>query len=125
MKALNEYYQLGLDLMTQFKLAALAHLDVQGNGSCGDIAASCFGGWIAFSTFDHPWVIENFGRLSIAQLVEQDWPGLSIRPLKAPKALRPINRLDRKPCVYLRFSRPSTSVKKGKRTSLSTILSRK
>ena len=52
-KALNEYYQLGLDLMTQFKLAALAHLDVQGNGSCGDIAASCFGGWIAFSTFDH------------------------------------------------------------------------
>lgn len=87
-KALNKYYQLGLDLITQFKLAALAHLDVQGNGSCGDIAASCFGGWIAFSTFDHSWVIKNFGLLSISALIEQDWPGLSIRPLKAPKALR-------------------------------------
>lgn len=109
--------------MTQFKLAALAHLDVQGNGSCGDIAASCFGGWIAFSTFDHPWVIENFGRLSIAQLVEQDWPGLSIRPLKAPKALRLLIGWTGSPASTSDLVDPSTSVKKSKRTSLSTILS--
>lgn len=87
-KALNEYYQLNLDLMTQFKLAALAHLDVQGNGSCGDIAASCFGGWIAFSTFDHQWVIENYGKLPIAELVQMQWPDLDIRPLPIPEKLR-------------------------------------
>ena len=38
-KALNLYYQMEMDRLTQFKIAALAHLAVQGNGSCGDIAA--------------------------------------------------------------------------------------
>ncbi|MCB7441759.1 phosphomevalonate kinase, partial [Bacteroides thetaiotaomicron] len=55
-KALNIFYDLGLENEEIFKLSALAHLAVQGNGSCGDIAASCYGGWIAFSTFDHDWV---------------------------------------------------------------------
>ncbi len=56
-KALNLYYQMDMDRLTQFKIAALAHLAVQGNGSCGDIAASCYGGWIAFQPFDHDWVL--------------------------------------------------------------------
>ncbi len=45
--------------MMTFKLAALAHLEVQGNGSCGDIAASSYGGWIAFATFDQQWLKRN------------------------------------------------------------------
>ncbi len=38
-KALNIFYDLGLENEEIFKLSALAHLAVQGNGSCGDIAA--------------------------------------------------------------------------------------
>lgn len=87
-KALNLYYDLKMDRLTQFKIAALAHLAVQGNGSCGDIAASCYGGWLAFSTFDHEWVLQKQQEWSLTQLLTSDWPELSIRPLTAPKSLR-------------------------------------
>ncbi|HIY57331.1 MAG TPA: phosphomevalonate kinase [Candidatus Tetragenococcus pullicola] len=87
-KALNLFYNLKLDQLTQFKIAALAHLDIQSNGSCGDIAASCFGGWIAFSTFDHEWVKQRRKTESLVSLIEMNWPKLSIRPLTVPKNLR-------------------------------------
>jgi phosphomevalonate kinase len=87
-KALNAYYGLALDNLTIFKLAALAHLTVQGNGSCGDIAASCYGGWIAFSTFDHDWVLERLAKTSISDLLVVAWPQLSIKELVAPTDMR-------------------------------------
>lgn len=87
-KALNLFYDLKMDKLTQFKIAALAHLEVQGNGSCGDIAASCYGGWLAFSTFDHNWVNEKRNSWSLSHLLENDWPELSIQPLETPKNLR-------------------------------------
>ncbi|AYW46157.1 phosphomevalonate kinase [Tetragenococcus koreensis] len=87
-KALNLFYDLQLDPLMQFKIAALAHLAVQGNGSCGDIAASCFGGWLAFSTFDHEWVKEKQDKWQISDLLESDWPKLSIQPLQSPKNMR-------------------------------------
>ena len=87
-KALNLYYDLKMDRLTQFKIAALAHLAVQGNGSCGDIAASCSGGWLAFSTFDHEWVLRKQQEWTLTQLLTSDWPELSIRPLIVPKSLR-------------------------------------
>lgn len=87
-KALNLNYDLKMDRLTQFKIAALAHLAVQGNGSCGDIAASCYGGWLAFSTFDHEWVLRKQQEWTLTQLLTSDWPELSIRPLTVPKSLR-------------------------------------
>ena len=87
-KALNVFYDLEMDTLTQFKIAALAHLAVQGNGSCGDIAASCYGGWLAFSTFDSQWVKERQKVRSLSSLLAADWPNLSIQPLEAPKDLR-------------------------------------
>ncbi|GAA3018197.1 phosphomevalonate kinase [Tetragenococcus solitarius] len=87
-KALNLFYDLQMDPLMQFKIAALAHLAVQGNGSCGDIAASCFGGWLAFSTFDHEWVKKRQEKWSISDLLQSDWPKLSIQPLQTPKNMR-------------------------------------
>ncbi|MDN6639277.1 MAG: phosphomevalonate kinase [Tetragenococcus sp.] len=87
-KALNLFYDLQMDPIMQFKIAALAHLAVQGNGSCGDIAASCFGGWLAFSTFDHEWVKQRQKKWPISDLLQSDWPKLSIQPLQAPKHMR-------------------------------------
>ena len=74
--------------MEIFKIAALANLAVQDNGSCGDIAASCYGGWIAFSTFDHRWLQQQEKNYSISELLAMDWPGLSIESLCTPKDLR-------------------------------------
>ncbi|MFV0560215.1 MAG: phosphomevalonate kinase [Enterococcus sp.] len=87
-KALNIFYDLQLTQLQIFKIAALANLAVQDNGSCGDIAASCYGGWIAFSTFDHDWVREQTKVLSINELLTCAWPGLSIENLQEPKDLR-------------------------------------
>ena len=87
-KALNIFYALNLTQIEIFKIAALANLAVQDNGSCGDIAASCYGGWIAFSTFDHHWLQDQEKQHSIAELLKMDWPGLSIESLPTPKDLR-------------------------------------
>lgn len=73
---------------TIFKLAALAHLTVKSNGSCGDVAASVFGGWLAFTTFDREWVLEKQKELSVREIVALDWPHLSFKPLTPPEELR-------------------------------------
>ncbi|MBO0468719.1 phosphomevalonate kinase [Enterococcus plantarum] len=87
-KALSLFYSLELNEEEIFKLSALAHLEVQGNGSCGDIAASCYGGWIAFSTFDHQWVNEQAQKQTLTTLLQTTWPKLMIQPLTVPKKLR-------------------------------------
>lgn len=87
-KALNAFYDLNLSQLELFKLATLAHLNVQGNGSCGDIAASCYGGWLAFSTFDHDWVLDKLATEKMTTLIESDWPNLKIEPLQVPEDLR-------------------------------------
>lgn len=87
-KALSLFYDLDLSEADIFKLSALAHLEVQGNGSCGDIAASCYGGWIAFSTFDHQWVSDQAKKQTLTALIQATWPKLMIKPLNVPKKLR-------------------------------------
>lgn len=87
-KSLSLFYDLDLSEAEIFKLSALAHLEVQGNGSCGDIAASCYGGWIAFSTFDHQWVNDQAQKQTLTALLQATWPKLMIKPLSVPKKLR-------------------------------------
>ena len=54
----------------------------------GDIAASCYGGWIAFSTFDHP-LAPRTRNSAFHQSVTLPWIGqVSIEPLIAPEDLR-------------------------------------
>ncbi|WP_034552430.1 phosphomevalonate kinase [Carnobacterium funditum] len=89
-KALCQFYELEDTDELVFKLAALAHLSVKSNGSCGDVAASVYGGWIAFTTFDREWVTaqQNERKSSIKELIDKDWPLLSITPLTPPRDLR-------------------------------------
>ncbi|HHV39178.1 MAG TPA: phosphomevalonate kinase [Tepidimicrobium sp.] len=87
-KALCIYYEIPISDMELFKLSALASLAVNANSSCADIGTSVFGGWIAFTTFDRDWVLRQVGRMSIAQLLEQRWPKLSIETLVPPTGLK-------------------------------------
>lgn len=87
-KAILAFYDVKIEQQIVFKLAALAHLAVQGNGSCGDIAAAVYGGWIAYTSFDRKWLapfisLEN----DWLELLEMDWPKLSIQPLVLPMEL--------------------------------------
>lgn len=69
-----------------FKLAALAHINVQGNGSGADIAASTYGGMVLYSSFQANWLISEYEQCeSISSLIKKDWTYLSIKHLKWPK----------------------------------------
>ncbi|MGQ2282914.1 phosphomevalonate kinase [Apilactobacillus kunkeei] len=83
-KALNELYDLNLCKLQIFKLAAIAHLRIQGNGSLGDVAASSFGGWIAYSSFDKNWLTNQ---TNLKKTLEQRWPHLMIETLTPPSNL--------------------------------------
>ncbi|CCQ92835.1 Phosphomevalonate kinase [[Clostridium] ultunense Esp] len=87
-KALCKYYEIEVSAKELFKLSALANLAINSNGSCGDIAASVYGGWIAYTSFDRNWVIEQGKKNSITQLLNKPWPSLSIEPLTPPEGLK-------------------------------------
>lgn len=87
-EALCQFYDLPYNKMILFKLAALAHLSIQNNGSCGDVAASIYGGWIAFSTFDQAWVKTQTKKLTLTELLEIPWPNLAIESLTPPEDLK-------------------------------------
>lgn len=86
-KALCEYYQLPVNKEMIFKLSSIAHFDVQGNGSLGDVAASVYGGWIAYRSFDRQWLSEQRHYLDLPALLSLPWPDLKIEPLDAPANL--------------------------------------
>lgn len=72
-----------------FKLAAIAHFQTQGNGSCADIAASTYGGWLHYIAFDGNWLLEQLHRQqSIAKIVNMDWPLLMIENITLPNQLK-------------------------------------
>ncbi len=83
-KALNQFYELKMTNDKLYKLAAIAHLDIQGNGSLGDIAASVYGGWIAYQSFDKTWLSAERRLHSLKELLDMVWPELSVELLTAP-----------------------------------------
>lgn len=87
-KALCKYYGLEISKKELFKLAALANLSTNKGGSAGDIAASAYGGWIYYTSFDRDWVLEEVRRKSLTQMLNTPWPNLSIRALLPPKELK-------------------------------------
>ncbi|MBB1062805.1 phosphomevalonate kinase [Limosilactobacillus fastidiosus] len=87
-KALCRFYNLPVTKDEIFKLAAIAHFEVQGNGSLGDVAASVYGGWIAYHSFDRQWLAQQRKYLDLRTLIELPWPDLKIESLKAPSNLQ-------------------------------------
>ena len=71
-----------------FKLSALAHYRAQGSGSCADIAASTYGGWLEYKMFRPEWLIGKLeSGTKVIDLLKMDWPELIIRPLSPPDGL--------------------------------------
>lgn len=68
-----------------YKLAALTHFAVQGNGSCADIAASTYGGTVAYHAFDGEWLKEQIAKgTAVEKIIKAAWPCLKIEPVKIP-----------------------------------------
>lgn len=87
-KAVCKLYQLNLTKIELFKLAAIAHFEVQGNGSLGDVASSVFGGLISYTSFDRTWLSSFRKRVPLNKLIKLEWPSLEIIPLKVPSTLK-------------------------------------
>lgn len=86
-KALLMFHEITFDSTLVYKLAAITHLSIKSNGSFGDLAASSYGGWIAYSCFDREWVKKQLTKMSLVELVATDWPSLRIEPLTPPTNL--------------------------------------
>ncbi len=68
-----------------YKLSVLAQVSLGMKGSFGDIAASSFGGVIAYHSVDRSWLFEKMVQLNISELIEQPWVGLAIESLDLPR----------------------------------------
>ncbi|HIY91408.1 phosphomevalonate kinase [Companilactobacillus sp. HBUAS56275] len=86
-KTLGDFYHLNLSAMDIYKIAAISHLSVQGNGSLGDIAASAFGGIVAYYSPDRNWIFNMIRNHSITEILSLDWPELKIQSLDLPEDL--------------------------------------
>ncbi|KRK75376.1 phosphomevalonate kinase [Companilactobacillus alimentarius DSM 20249] len=86
-KTLGDFYNLDLSAMDIYKISALSHLSVQGNGSLGDIAASAFGGIVAYYSPDRNWIFNMIRNHSITEILSLNWPQLKIQTLDLPRDL--------------------------------------
>lgn len=68
-----------------FKLASIAHLNVQKSGSGADVAASTYGGMVQYSSFQANWLLTAYEKcVTLTSLLEKDWPYLLIKKLHWP-----------------------------------------
>lgn len=86
-RALSEFYQLHLSAEEIFKLAAISHFKVQNNGSFGDLAASVYGGWIAYQSPDRQWLTNMLASRPLVEVIQLPWPQLKVEPLQFPPDL--------------------------------------
>lgn len=87
-EVLCKHYNIDISRKDLFKLSALSQINLNKDGSCGDIAASVYGGWIGFKTFDKDWLLKEKEESSIKDILNKKWPGLWIEPLNPPEKLK-------------------------------------
>ncbi|MEC5425818.1 phosphomevalonate kinase [Virgibacillus sp. C22-A2] len=69
-----------------FKLAAISHVNVQGNGSGADVAASSHGGFLKYSSFQAEWLLESYeNNTTLTELLEKEWVYFSLKQIKLPE----------------------------------------
>ncbi|HEY0535569.1 MAG TPA: phosphomevalonate kinase [Actinoplanes sp.] len=71
----------------RFRLAMLATARHDTRASGGDLAASVWGGWIAYHAPDRAAVLELAQRRGIEETLRAPWPGFRLRRLPPPRGL--------------------------------------
>lgn len=85
--AMAKFYRLDLSLMDRYRLAMLATISINPRASGGDVAASTWGGWIAYSSPDRDHVAQLTADGGVDAALSAPWPGLSVHPLPTPTTL--------------------------------------
>lgn len=85
---MRRFYEQEIDRDIIFKLAALAHVNVQGSGSGADVAASVYGGILKYSSFQAEWLLDTYAKAtSLCEVIERDWTYLSIKQIRLPSSI--------------------------------------
>jgi phosphomevalonate kinase len=85
--AVAAYAGLGLSPEERFRLAMLATARLDPRASGGDLAASVWGGWIAYRAPDRAAVLDLAQRRGIEETLRAPWPGFEVRWLPPPLGL--------------------------------------
>lgn len=112
-KAILHFYGVKADNDLIYKLSAISHYSVQGNGSAGDIAASVYGGWLAYQTFDKAWLKKQLKTKSLSEVISEAWPGLRIQPLTPPSGMDLLIGWSQKPASTSRLVDETNANKKN------------
>lgn len=102
-KAILHFYGVKMSNELVYKLSAISHYSVQGNGSAGDIAASVYGGWLAYQTFDKKWLKFQLETNNLSDVVNEAWPGLKVELLTPPKDMKLMIGWSQKPASTSRL----------------------
>jgi phosphomevalonate kinase len=70
----------------RFRLAMLATAGIDARASGGDLAASTWGGWIAYQAPDRTAVLD-LARRGVEEALRAPWPGFAVRRLPPPDGL--------------------------------------
>jgi phosphomevalonate kinase len=85
--AVAAYCGMELSPDARFRLAMLATARRDTRSSGGDLAASVWGGWIAYRAPDRAAVLEMAQRRGIDETIRAPWPGFGLRRLPPPRGL--------------------------------------
>lgn len=102
-KAILHFYGVKMSNELVYKLSAISHYSVQGNGSAGDVAASVYGGWLAYQTFDKKWLKLQLETNNLSDVVNEAWPGLKVELLTPPKDMKLMIGWSQKPASTSRL----------------------
>jgi phosphomevalonate kinase len=85
--AVTSFCGLELSADTRFRLAVLATVGIDARASCGDLAASTWGGWLAYRSPDRAAVLDLLLRRGVEETLRARWPGFAVRRLPPPGGL--------------------------------------
>ncbi|RDI49983.1 phosphomevalonate kinase [Nocardia mexicana] len=82
--AVSAFHGMRLSAGELFRLAMIATVRIDARSSGADLAASAFGGWIAYRSPDRAQIRTLVGRDGVGAALRARWPGLAVRRLPAP-----------------------------------------
>lgn len=86
-KAVLTYYGQEVNAYRLYQLAALSQLQQGMAGSFGDLAASSYGGVIAYHSLDRDWLKELLEEHTLLEILDMPWKDVNIERLSLPGTL--------------------------------------
>lgn len=121
-EAILTFYHMSYTRDLLFKIAAIAHYSVQQNGSAGDVAASVYGGWLAYQTFNKNKLRQELRHKPFSDVITEAWPGLRIQKLTPPQGLQLVIGWTQKPASTSQLVDQSNAQKAVRQNSYAQFL---